>query len=147
MTNPAGAAKAKELTDWLSRGRTVVIPLLKHAGRINSLAQVLRTVRVEAPVLVVDDEADQASLNTEVGFASESRTYEAIAALRASVPLHLYVQFTATPYAPLLLERDDRLRPDFVEMLTPGTGYTGGREFFVDNADTVIRAIPTLDEQ
>jgi len=147
ITNPAGTAKTKELRDWLGRGRTVLIPLLKHAGRINALAQVLTSAGIDAPVLIVDDEADQASLNTQVSTSSESRTYEAIGALRSSVPNHIYVQFTATPYAPLLLEHDDHLRPDFVEMLSPGTGYTGGREFFVDNAETVIRPIPTLDEQ
>jgi hypothetical protein len=57
------------------------------------------------------------------------------------------VQFTATPYAPLLLEPDDHLRPSFVEVLQPGPGYTGGREFFVEHADVVVRPIPTLDEQ
>ncbi len=76
-----------------------------------------------------------------------SRTYEALTELRRAAPRHLYVQFTATPYAPLLLEPDDHLRPDFVEILQPGPGYTGGREFFVDHADIVVRPIPTLDEQ
>jgi len=57
------------------------------------------------------------------------------------------VQFTATPYAPLLLDPDDHLKPDFVELLQPGPGYTGGREFFAEHADLVVRPIPTLDEQ
>ncbi|MGH2777283.1 MAG: Z1 domain-containing protein [Actinomycetota bacterium] len=147
LANPSGAAKTKELAGWLSRGRTVLVPLLKHAGRITSAAQVLKDAGVEDPVLIVDDEADQASLNTAVSQASVSRTYEAISELRKATPQHLYVQFTATPYAPLLLGQDDHLRPDFVEMLTPGSGYTGGREFFVDHADLVVRPIPTLDEQ
>lgn len=147
MTNPAGAAKSKELVDWLGRGRTVLVPLLKHAGRISALSNVLASAGIESPILIVDDEADQASLNTEVSAASESRTYEAISALRGTAKAHLYVQFTATPYAPLLLGQDDHLRPDFVEMLSPGSGYTGGREFFVDSAAQVIRPIPTLDEQ
>jgi hypothetical protein len=32
-------------------------------------------------------------------------------------------------------------------VLQPGAGYTGGREFFVDHAEVVVRPIPTLDEQ
>lgn len=148
MPSPSGAAKARELSDWLDRGRTVLIPVLKHAGRIGAVATVLAlAARADAPVLIVDDEADQASLNTDVTRASESRTYAAIAGLRRAAPSHLYVQYTATPYAPLLLEPDDNLRPDFVELLAPGAGYTGGREFFVDHAATVVRPIPTLDEQ
>jgi hypothetical protein len=148
MTNPAGAARAKELRNWLDRERIVLVPVLKHAGRIDALASVLdKAGAKQMPVLVVDDEADQASLNTQVKQGSESRTYEALGRLREAVPKHLFVQFTATPYAPLLLEPDDHLRPDFVELLHPGPGYTGGREFFVDRADVVVRPIPTLDEQ
>ncbi len=123
------------------------MPVLKHAGRINALAEVLKLAGEDTPVLIIDDEADQASLNTEVSKAAESRTYAAIGALREAAPRHLYVQFTATPYAPLLLAPDDTLRPDFVELLHPGPGYTGGREFFVDHADVVVRPIPSLDEQ
>ena len=148
ISNASGATQARELTTWLERGRTIVLPVLKHAGRITALADVLsRAVPSTVPVLIIDDEADQASLNTEVSKATESRTYAALGALRVAVPNHLYVQFTATPYAPLLLEPGDVMRPDFVELLHPGPGYTGGREFFVDHANTVVRAIPTLDEQ
>ncbi|MFC7595917.1 Z1 domain-containing protein [Terrabacter sp. GCM10028922] len=148
MVNPAGATKAKEMANWLARGRTVLIPVLKHAGRIDSVASVLVHADVtDLPVLIVDDEADQASLNTEVNRGQESRTYAALTQLRNAAARHLYVQFTATPYAPLLLEPDDHLRPDFIELLQPGEGYTGGREFFVDYAHVVVRPIPTLDEQ
>lgn len=148
MVNPSGASKAKEMADWLARGRIVLVPVLKHAGRIDALASVLVNADVaELPILIVDDEADQASLNTEVNRGQESRTYEALTQLRLAAPRHLYVQFTATPYAPLLLEPDDHLRPDFIELLQPGEGYTGGREFFVDYSDVVVRPIPTLDEQ
>jgi hypothetical protein len=46
----------------------------------------------------VDDEADQASLNTQVNDKAESETYAAISRLRAVAPANLYVQYTATPY-------------------------------------------------
>jgi hypothetical protein len=147
MTNPSGSAKAKEMSNWLARDRVILVPVLKNAGRIDALAGVLKQLEGDVPVLMVDDEADQASLNTQVNQGAESRTYEAIRRLRDATPNHLYVQFTATPYAPLLLEPDDHLRPDFVELLHPGPGYTGGREFFVDNSHIVVRPIPTLDEQ
>lgn len=145
--NPSGVATARRFADWIDRDRVVLVPVLKHAGRINALAATLERLPGidNLPVLFVDDEADQASLNT--GVTSESKTYEAIRALRSSAPRHLYVQYTATPYAPLLLDADDLLSPEFVEFLEPGKGYTGGREFFVDFADQVIRDVPLLDEQ
>jgi hypothetical protein len=97
--------------------------------------------------LVIDDEADQASLNTKVNIDGESSTYAAIKNLRAQLPNHLYVQYTATPYAPLLLDPTDSFMPQDVEFLMPGDGYTGGREFFVDHANEVLRIIPSADEQ
>jgi hypothetical protein len=148
IPNPKGARSAAALADWLDRGRTVFVPVLKHAGRLSALAEVLVGARVAPhPTIIVDDEADQASLNTRVTARQESETFAAIQRLRAHVPNHLYVQYTATPYAPLLLEPDDHLSPAFVEVLHPGSGYTGGREFFVDHEDQVVRPIPTLDEQ
>ena len=146
--NPSGRAKAREFTDFLGRGRRILVPVLKHAGRLDQLRALLESAGVlEVPALIIDDEADQASLNTAQAQRAESRTYEAITGLRAAVPRHLYVQFTATPYAPLLQEAEDHLRPDFVALLQPGPGYTGGREFFVDKADVVVRPIPAVDEQ
>jgi len=146
--NRRGKRAAIELADWLDRGRVVLIPTLKHAGRLNDLVDILRAASLgDHAVLIVDDEADQASLNTKVSRQAESETYAAIARLRANAPRHLYVQYTATPYAPLLLEPDDHLSPDFLTVLHPGPAYTGGREFFVDHASRVLRPIPTTDEQ
>ena len=140
MQNPSGSSSAKELADFIAKDRTILISVLKHAGRIDALAEVLLKAKVaNIPTLIVDDEADQASLNTEISDDLESKTYAAISKLRAAQPNHLYVQFTATPYAPLLLHPSDHLSPNFVTFLHPGKGYTGGREF--------IRPIPMLDEQ
>jgi len=148
IMNPKGRSGISKLSENLDKGRTILIPVLKHKGRITQLAEVLRECGLEnLPVLILDDEADQASLNAGVNHDAESKVYEAIGHLRDAAPQHLYVQFTATPYAQLLLEPDDRLALDFVEFLTPGRGYVGGREFFIDNADTVIRTIPIMDEQ
>ena len=63
MPNVAGVAKAKELKNWLARDRTLLLPVLKHPGRIEALAKALAAAgAAELPVLIVDDEADQASL-------------------------------------------------------------------------------------
>jgi len=148
LKNPRGKQGADELAGWVDRGRVVLIPVLKHSGRINAVADVVaRAGCAGLPTLIVDDEADQASLNTQVNQEAQSQTYASILRLKESLTTHLYVQYTATPYAPLLLEPADALAPDFVEMLQPGPGYTGGREFFVDEADRVVRPIPTMDEQ
>lgn len=143
-----GVKGGGEIRDWLDRGRTLILPTIKHAGRLRDLASALSHADLgNTSVLVIDDEADQASLNAATQPASESATYAALGVLRAQLPNHLYVQYTATPYAPLLLDLGDQLSPEFVTLLHPGAGYTGGREFFVDHRDIVIRPIPSSDEQ
>ena len=143
--NPSSDAAGNRIRDYVGRGRVCFIPLLKHAGRVRSASEQLAKLPPDCKVLIIDDEADQASLNT--GTETESKTYEAIKLLRQHVPSHMYVQFTATPYAPLLLDAADMLSPQFVEFLTPGEGYTGGKEFLIDNAFRVVRDVPVLDEQ
>ena len=143
--NPSSESSGKKLLKFIDNGRVCLIPVLKHAGRIQSAAKQLERLPDGLPVLIIDDEADQASLNTSS--TAESRTYAAIRTLRESVPNHLYVQYTATPYAPLLLDAADILSPQHVEFLTPGKGYTGGKQFFIDNVDRVVRNVPLLDEQ
>jgi hypothetical protein len=144
-TNPATDAAGKKLRNFVDMGRVCLVPVLKHAGRIRAVAKQLAKLPDELRVLVIDDEADQASLNTSKD--AESQTYAAIRELRSSVPSHLYVQYTATPYAPLMLDAADILSPQHVEFLTPGDGYTGGKQFFIDHADRVVRNVPLLDEQ
>lgn len=144
-TNPATDASGKKLRKFVDMGRVCLVPVLKHAGRIRAVAKQLSKLPDDMKVLIIDDEADQASLNTSKD--AESRTYSAIRDLRSAVPNHLYVQYTATPYAPLLLDAADILSPQHVEFLTPGRGYTGGKQFFIDSADRVVRNVPLLDEQ
>jgi hypothetical protein len=136
------------ITDSLARNRTVLITLIKNASVIRKLASELSKVNLQnVKVLVIDDEADQASLNTKPNSERDSATYAALGEVRRSVGFHYYVQYTATPYAPLLIGPDDALAPSYVEFLTPGEGYTGGREFFIKNRKRVVRIIPDVDEQ
>lgn len=120
--NPATPAAYKE---------TAVVVVLKNYTRIADLADALERVDLSAlRVLIVDDEADQASLNALVRRGRQSSTYSNLQALRQAVPNHFYLQYTATPQAPLLIAIDDALSPDFVRVLEPGEGYTGGEAYF-----------------
>jgi hypothetical protein len=122
--------------------RTVLITVLKNYRRLGNLAEALRAIDLRgAPVLVIDDEADQASLNTEVAQGRESTTYRCLMELRQLLPNHTYIQYTATPQAPLLISIIDSLSPNFVQVLEPGADYVGGREFFGGD-HSLIRVIP-----
>src|SRR3546814_13190492 len=95
----------------------------------------------DVDALIVDDEADQASLNAGASKGKVTPTYKAIGRMRAALPRHLYVQYTATPFAPLLLDPHDDLSPQFLELLSPGAAYTGGAAFFIDTLNAIDRTL------
>jgi hypothetical protein len=130
----------------------ILITVLKHYKHIDDLAKIFETLEVRDAlgnngVLIIDDEADQASLNTYARKNSKtedweddefSTTYSSILKLRGSLSNHSYIQYTATPQANLLTNIIDLLSPKFHVVLTPGKTYTGGKVFFRDNPDLII---------
>lgn len=125
--------------------KTVLITIMKHHAHIGKLTRLLEVLKDEiesVPVLVIDDEADQAGLNTAAARGEESRTYASILDLRDALPWHSYVQYTATPQAPLLISLIDMLSPDFPVVLTPGHKYTGGSTFFGEDGRLLVDEIP-----
>ena len=84
-------------------------------------------------VIIVDDEADQASLNTRVNDKKKgeaSTINKSIRELRGSLPSNVFLQTTATPQALFLQDATDAFRPTFVELAVPGEAYNGGDYFF-----------------
>jgi hypothetical protein len=129
--------------------RTVVITVMKHAGNLSTLAEMIGRLRIpNSPVLIIDDEADQASLDGNAGSkdaTSPTATYSAIDGLRSSVAKkssHTFLQYTATPQANLLIDISDALSPSFVRILEPGSAYVGGRELFLEREQDHLRSIP-----
>ena len=113
--------------------KTVLITVLKNHLRLQELTEIMCALNMDGvPVLIIDDEADQASLNNEVAQQQESTTYRCFMELRQSLRTHTYLQYTATPQAPLLVSIIDSLSPNFVQVLEPGDDYVGGQEFFGD---------------
>ena len=120
--------------------RVCIAVVLKHPKRIANLRDCLIGLELaKIPTLVIDDEADQASLNT---FAAANRlkgtnrvsaNYREVLALKKLFPHHSYVQYTATPQANLLVNLVDQLSPEFAELVSPGFGYVGGATLFKPN--------------
>ena len=155
--NPTTARKGHLgdlLASWRrnpARKRAVLITVLKHSRHLANLAALLKKLPLdEVPALVIDDESDQAGLNTRAaavrrsraGTNTASQTYSSILQVRDALPHHSYLQYTATPQANLLLAQADLLNPEFSELVTPGDAYTGGKAFFKQNAD-LVKVIPT----
>lgn len=131
---------------------TILITVLKHHVHISKLADMFKSPRLEkslgySGVLIIDDEADQASLNGYAFKNSESedweedeytKTYSMILKLKSNLPNHSYVQYTATPQGPLLISILDLLSPKHHTVLTPGKTYTGGKAFFKEEPGLII---------
>jgi hypothetical protein len=122
----------------------VVMKDCRHLDRTITVLQSLANLLEGCPVLVIDDEADYAGLNSKVRQAGESATYQRLLRLRNCLPHHSYLQYTATPQAALLINIIDTLSPNFVQVLTPGPSYTGGRVFFEGDL-RLIQQIPIGD--
>jgi hypothetical protein len=129
--------------------QTFLLAVLKNHAHLERLHNLLGGVDLHGiPALVLDDEADQAGLNTRPDPGEDpSATYQWIAAVRQALPNHTYLQYTATPQAPLLISIDDMLSPAFAEVVEPGVGYTGGLTFFGPNAKRgLVVSIPADDQ-
>lgn len=96
----------------------------------------------EWPVLMIDDEADQASVNTSKGeLASATNRY--IRRLLKIFPKATYVGYTATPFANILIDANketksegiDLFPKDFIVHLPAPTNYFGPKQFFGDNKE------------
>ena len=138
------------LVDWQVPGvpdvrrQAVLVTVMKNHHHLNYLVRTLANVKLDnVPTLIIDDEGDQASLNYLVNRGRESPTYRHMGRLRQLLPIHSYVQYTATPQAPLLINIIDALSPSFAEVLNPGHGYTGALTFFSSTGERLyIRNIP-----
>jgi hypothetical protein len=152
ITNPGLRRNRQEIEalarEWRSEHyddsdrRTLFVTVMKNHRHLHNLAELFQSVDLSGvPAIIFDDEADQASLNTRPNNPVASTTYQTIESLRNALPSHTYLQYTATPQAPLLITRIDSLSADFAELVSPGQGYVGGREFFQRNP-TLVDTIP-----
>lgn len=111
------------LVDWLKE---------HSAGR--------RSAMVDQPMLLIDDEADNASINIAYGRDEVSRINGQIRNFAGLFRRSCYVGYTATPFANIFIDpdsEDDVFRQDlfprhFIIGLDAPTNYFGSRKVFVD---------------
>lgn len=116
--------------------------LIKNPARIDALAMALASVNAGAlrqlRVLVVDDEADQASPDATLGKPPSVRprtnpksVHESLKKLADSITGKVvYLSYTATPQAILHQERGSLLMPKYCSIVPSGPGYFGLSDLF-----------------
>ena len=127
--------------DWAQSGQSArIVVIKKNATRLKTLITELEkmssSVRGNLPAIVIDDESDQASVNTnnliDDPDNERSKTNDRIVSLLKALPRAQYIGYTATPFANVFINPDDPmdLFPiDFVYSLTQPVGYMGVRDF------------------
>lgn len=131
-----------------SEGRAQLLVMKKEVHRLRALRdtidQTQAFVRRNLKVLLIDDECDQASVNSSTGDFDISRINGSIRRVLAKLPAVSYVGYTATPFANVFInpfpvndeELDDLYPSDFITSLVKPEGYFGAVEVFGrDSAD------------
>lgn len=109
----------------------------KNGSMLKSLLEAFKKAKAKAlAMLIVDDEADQASLNTNTSkpATKASPINDVITNLRSYFPVNTYLQVTATPQALFLQRPKHQYRPSFTVLAEPGKDYVGGESFFGQDA-------------
>lgn len=121
----------------LHRSSARLMVVKKYKGVLEKLVRDLNKIKTplsEIPVLIVDDEADEASVNTANPARTADRTAinQKISELLRLLPRAQYVGYTATPYANVFVDpsdAEDIYPKDFIISLPTPAGYMGARDF------------------
>lgn len=122
----------RNLTEWLR----------KHNKRGQSN-------HVDAPMLLIDDEADNASINIQHDRGAVARINGQIRTLLTLFSRSCYVGYTATPFANIFIDPytdDEMFKADlfprhFIVSLDPPSNYLGPTKVFIDEEQKFVRHV------
>lgn len=119
-------------------GKVVTAVVKKNLRRLENLLELLRALDDSGslehmPVLIIDDESDQATPNTKADKEVRSAINDLVVQIVGTVRRGTYLAYTATPFANIFSDPNDdaALYPsDFIIPLPKPVGYSGSEEFF-----------------
>lgn len=124
-------------TQLNSYSNVAIMVVKKNERRLKNVQEFLEKIDDEVlklrPVLIIDDESDQATPNTLGGKEAVSTINRRIRDIWSAVKRGTYVAYTATPFANILIDptdKEDLYPEDFVYPLEKPAGYLGADEFF-----------------
>lgn len=125
----------------------VVLVIKKQSNTLRNLLQWLKDnsargdrEMIDQPMLLIDDEADNASINTKYNKEEVTTTNRLIRELLNTFHRSCYVGYTATPFANIFIDPDqddemlaeDLFPKDFIIGLDAPSNYFGGKKVFVE---------------
>ena len=139
----------------------VVFVIKKNTATLRNLIEWLRkhnaelgTEKIREPMLLIDDEADNASINIQQRIDSVSRINGQIRELLDLFERSSYVGYTATPFANIFIDPDseddmvghDLFPRDFIISLDAPTNYFGPSSVFQDENTSVVLNLEDYEE-
>jgi len=136
----------------------VVLVLKKNVSILKNLIEWLKSNNLElnnVPMLLIDDEADHASVDTSKGDDDPTATNSRIRELLALFEQNSYLGYTATPFANIFIDpenedemlNDDLFPRDFIISLDAPSNYVGAKRIFEDDGDLdIVREIDDYED-
>jgi hypothetical protein len=136
------------IEDLLDANKPIFLISMKRPAAMNKVNDLLNRInKSNLRAFIIDDEGDQASLNTKKNKVLDaSATYKAIVDMKDYLCDPLYLSVTATPQALVFLDEYSRLRPDVIRLIEPSQGYCGVDAYHLYDSGT-IEIIPDEDQQ
>ena len=148
------------------RGKPVVLVIKKNVSILKALHRWLKEMNTsggglisDVPLLLIDDEADNASINTNKPDLDPTATNSMIRQILGLFTKSCYVGYTATPFANIFINPDAYDKPeatakdvyeelfprDFIYCLDAPSTYFGPEKVFLDDATSDIFAEAITD--
>ena len=132
----------------------IILVIKKNYSTLNNILNWLKgTTREEKlsdyPLLIIDDEADNASVNTKKNPDEATKINRQIREILALFHRRCYVGYTATPFANIFINPDneddeigeDLFPEDFIIALEAPSNYIGAKKIFLDENSDILREI------
>jgi len=131
--------------------RPVVFVIKKNDKILGNLLQWLSssscldtTGKIDLPLLMIDDEADNASINTKYSRDDVSKINEKIRLILDCFTRSTYIGYTATPFANIFIDPDSKDQMDrqdlfprhFLVGLEPPSSYIGAQSIFLGESES-----------
>ena len=137
--------------------KPIVLVVKKNKSILNGVSAWLKpgqnNIKKQANILIIDDEADNASVNTKKDPAEMTAINSAIREIYNNFPIASYVGYTATPFANIFInpfEEDpsnqDLFPSDFIVLLETPTNYFGFDKTF-EKIGNKYKHIVTIDQE
>ena len=143
--------------------KPIVLVIKKNVSTLTSLQRWLKELNTkgdgkisDVPMLMIDDEADNASINTNKEDLDPTRTNSMLRKILGMFDKSCYVGYTATPFANIFINpeayddeaREELFPRDFIYCLDAPTTYFGPEQVFLDDGSSraILEAIQDAED-